>query len=212
MTSGRLLLFLAVLAVALAQARASPLDADSCAKLQIEQTQLEFAGVEVDMAKGPEWAKTNLASGRLDQIRRFIEVEEQLLFRCRGKSLVHLPLESDPTGDGKDNDKEAAPKASTQPPGAAKKTKPPAAKKPDSAKKAAVQPPIKPTAPQTKQGPGAAKAKPPAKAAVKPAEASVQRAPASEKRAPKAKADEAGKAPLTGPAANPDQLPPPAKK
>jgi len=213
MTPGRLLLLLAVLVAAFAQARASPLDADTCTKLKSEHSQLELAGIEADLAKGPEWAKVNLASEKIEQIRRFIELEEQLLFRCRGKSLVNLPSESDPAGDGKDDDKAAAaPKAASPPPGAAKKAKAPAAatkKKTEPAKKAAVQPPIKPAALQTKQAPGAAKTKPPAKAAVKPAD--VKPAPAAAKRSPQTKSDDANKAPPPASAANPGQLAPAAK-
>ena len=100
---GRILLLLAALAAALAQARAAPLDAESCAKLMNEHGQLEQAGVEADMAKGPEWAKANLLPEKLERIRRFIEIEEQLLFRCRQKSLVSLPPEV-----------EAAPAATTR--------------------------------------------------------------------------------------------------
>lgn len=198
MTSSRFPLYLAALAalvVALAQARASPLDADSCAKLQLEQTALEQAGVEADMAKGPDWASANLPPRRIDQILRFIEVQELLLFRCKGKSLVDL---NDPDDDDKDDDKAAAaPKPAVPPPSAAKKAKAPAAatkapaaapkKKSDPGKKAAVQPPVKPAGPQPKQAPGAAK-KAPAKAAA-PTEA-VAKQPPARKEKPPAPADE----------------------
>jgi hypothetical protein len=92
-TSSRsLLLLIAALAVgaALTQARASPLDADTCNKMMVEQGTLETAGVEQDLAKGPEWAKSNLSADKIAQIRRFIELEELILFRCRSKSRVVL--------------------------------------------------------------------------------------------------------------------------
>jgi hypothetical protein len=72
-------------------ARATPLDKDGCAKLKVEQGELEHAGTRASMSKGPQWAKTNLEPDKLEQIRRLLEVDEQLQFRCNGKSLVHLP-------------------------------------------------------------------------------------------------------------------------
>jgi len=195
MTMGRILLLLAVFTMAMVQARAAPLDADTCAKLLEEHGQLEQAGVEADMAKGPEWAKANLIPEKIERIRRFIEVEGQLLFRCRQKSLVNLPqeIENDPAGDGKDK-KAESPRV---PPDAAGKTKAPAATKKKStqpAKKAAVQPAAKPApkpAPKpTKKAPSTGK--PPAKAnaaAKQPADTKVGPAPSAgtAKRVPKAK-------------------------
>lgn len=199
MTSGRLVLFLAAAVVALAQAGAAPLDADTCAKLRGEHSQLELAGVEQEMEKGPEWAKANLASDKLDRIRRFIELEEQLLFRCRDKSLVSLPEEQEqtPNADNGEQDKKGAPDKKKDAPAAAKKGKAPDAatkkkteKKTEPAKKAAVPPAPKQTTTvpkQTKQDAGAGKAKPPAKAAVKPPS---DPAPPAGKAAPKAKTEE----------------------
>jgi hypothetical protein len=74
-------------------ARAMPLDKDDCNKLKDEQGQLEKSGVRDSLAKGPQWAKGNLASDKLEAVRRLIEVDEQLLFRCAAKPLVVLPLE-----------------------------------------------------------------------------------------------------------------------
>src|SRR5688572_3211699 len=99
MLSARLLFSLVALVAgvaALTQARAAPLDAEACAKLQAEQGQLEGAGVEKDMAKGADWAKANLGLEKLQRVQRFIEIEEQLLFRCRSKTIVHLVPENEP--------------------------------------------------------------------------------------------------------------------
>jgi hypothetical protein len=213
MTTGRILLFLAALAVLLVGARASPLDAESCTKLLNEHGELEGAGVEADMAKGAEWAKVNLGLEKLQRIRRFIEVTEQLVFRCRQKSLVSLPAENEDQKDqDKDDDKDDAPRV--PPSSAGDKTKgegktktPPAAtkKSTEPAKKAAVQPPSKTapppkstTKPQPKQPPSTAKppqTKPPEKANVpakQPAGAKGERTPptAAAKGAPKAKDDD----------------------
>ena len=195
MTSGRLLLGFAVLGVALVQASASPLDADTCAKLKGEHAQLELAGVELNIAKGP---KLNLTPDQLQQIRRYIELEEQLLFRCRDKNLISLAPEPDPppTTDANDQDKgKATPKAVAPPPAEAKKGNAPSAtqkKQVQPVKKAAVQPSNKGAATKTKEDPKGVKAKPAAKSAVKqPSGGGVPPPPAdaTAKRTPKAKVD-----------------------
>jgi hypothetical protein len=48
------------------------------------------------MSKGPHWAKSNLEPARLEQIKRLLEIDEQLLFRCGGRPLVSLPKDPDP--------------------------------------------------------------------------------------------------------------------
>lgn len=96
MNRGRLVVVLAAILATGAYARAAPLDTETCSKLKVEQAQLENSGVGHNMAKGPEWAKANLAPDKIEQIRRLIELEEQLLFRCTGRSLVNLPPEPEP--------------------------------------------------------------------------------------------------------------------
>lgn len=61
---------------------AAALDAEACTRLKREQEQLTAAGVKEAMARGPEWAKANLPADRLEQIRQFIAIGEQLLFQC----------------------------------------------------------------------------------------------------------------------------------
>jgi len=210
MTSSRLVFFLAAAVVAFAQARAAPLDADTCAKLRSEHSQLELAGVEKDLEKGPEWAKANLAADKLDRIRRFIELEEQLLFRCRDKSLVSLPAEQEqtPNADDAEQDKKGeqdkqdkkGEQDKKKDAGAAKKAPDAAKKKPEKAepaKKAGAPPSpaqtttvVKQTTTvpkQTKQDAG--KAKPAPKAVAKPPGDPAPPTPAG-KAAPKAKAEE----------------------
>jgi hypothetical protein len=108
-TLSRSLLLLAVVlaaSVALSQARAAPLDAETCNKLMIEQGALESAGVEQNMAKGPAWAMANLTPEKIEQVRRFIELEELILFRCRSKVRVTLP--PDPEDKEPDQDKDSS--------------------------------------------------------------------------------------------------------
>lgn len=63
--------------------RAERLGKDVCEALKAEEASLVTAGVKTDMERGPEWAKTNLAPERMQQIARLIDVTEQLNFRCR---------------------------------------------------------------------------------------------------------------------------------
>lgn len=197
MTSGRLPLCLGLIALiaALTQARAAPLDAETCTKLKGEQEQLELAGIEKEIAKGPAWAKA-LSPEKLDQVRRFIDVEAQLLFRCRNKALVHLPPDLEPPAPQADQGKgEAAPKDAAAPSPAAKAPKPDAKQKAkpkaDKAGKDAA-PAAKPADKPKKPEPGPAK---------KPAAKAAERQPAASPA--KAKVDDAYKPPPPDPSVNP---------
>jgi outer membrane biosynthesis protein TonB len=77
-------------------ARSSPLGKDGCAQLKVEQGELERSGARASMSKGPQWAKGNLEPAKLEQIKRLLEIDEQLLFRCGGRPLVNLPKDPDP--------------------------------------------------------------------------------------------------------------------
>jgi hypothetical protein len=177
-------------------ARSSPLDKDGCARLKVEQGELERAGTRASMSRGPLWAKTNLEPARLEQIKRLLEIDEQLLFRCGGRPLVSLPKDPDPdpaAGEPKDT----APKA----PRAAK------GKKKEPAKKAAAAPaPDQPASDQATPNQGGkepAKKAPSAKPA--PKSAADKADPSSEKKdAQKTAAAKKAKAkPKEPPNANP---------
>jgi hypothetical protein len=105
MRAGPSLALLALLVQA-QPADAVQLDKEECAKLKTEQAQLEHAGVRGTMIKGAEWAKANLPPEKLEQIKRLIELDEQLLFRCGGRPLVVMPSEPDvdPAARGTDPD------------------------------------------------------------------------------------------------------------
>ncbi len=68
--------------VSAAGASAAPLEPEACASLTTERATLVSQGVEGDMSKGAMWARQNLPESRLSQIKRLIEVNEQLSFRC----------------------------------------------------------------------------------------------------------------------------------
>lgn len=191
---------LATLALSFEGVRAAPLDAATCGQLKGEQVRMEQGGVRDRMAKGPSWAKANLAADKIDEVRRLIELDEQLLFRCSTRNLVELPAEADaepaaaPPGANEDGKDAATPKADAAPPAGQKKP----------ATKSAPGEPAK--APAVKAAPKDTAKTAPAK---KPAPAKdAGAAPLPEKAAaakpkPKAKVDDAFKAPPPNPDVNP---------
>jgi hypothetical protein len=131
MTRSGLSLVVAALLLQAPATHAAQLDKDSCTKLKVEQTQLEQGGTRGSLIRGPEWAKVNLAPEKLELVRRLIEVDEQLLFRCGGRPLVLMPSDPDPAArevEGKEGAK--------GPP--AKGAKTPEKKAPDTEKKSVV--------------------------------------------------------------------------
>lgn len=59
-----------------------PLTHSDCKALQADKADAVQQGLARDIARGPEWAKTNLGADRLREILRLIEIEELLTFRC----------------------------------------------------------------------------------------------------------------------------------
>jgi hypothetical protein len=79
-----------ILAVAL-PAVAAPLDKAACAKLAQDLQNMKALEVDKLMEKGPSWAVSHLSSGDLGLIRQYIDLDEQMKFRCSAPgSLVHL--------------------------------------------------------------------------------------------------------------------------
>lgn len=145
-------------------AHATALDADSCAKLKTTLEELEKGGARNSFAKGPQWAKANLPPDKLQDVRRLIETDEQLLFRCPGRHLVNLPLEPDPPPPPPVEDKKPdadakaelpKPVPPAEPKGSDKAKAQPQKKTPPQAKAAAVAEPQKQPKPQPKAQPAA---------------------------------------------------------
>jgi len=63
---------------------AEPLDRESCATLQNERKQLFNADMQAALDQGPDWVKKHLTDEAIERVRRFLDVEEQIQFRCRG--------------------------------------------------------------------------------------------------------------------------------
>ncbi len=66
----------------LTTARADQLDKAACAALTSKIADFEKRGVVANKAKGPAWAKLNLAASDLDAIKQLIETEATVKFRC----------------------------------------------------------------------------------------------------------------------------------
>jgi hypothetical protein len=125
-------------------ALAAPLDQGACESLKIEYDKLIAGGTKTDMQQGPDWAKANLSVERLGQISRFIDLEEQLSFRCPQPKVVKEQPDAPAGSKKKGGKKEAAaqtdepdtPAAETPPKPTTKK----AAAKPDAPAKPATKP------------------------------------------------------------------------
>ncbi|MGH6815608.1 MAG: hypothetical protein ACREC6_07885 [Hyphomicrobiaceae bacterium] len=84
------------------QLGARPLDKEACDKLKADIVRMEKAGVAANKARGPVWAKANLAQDKLDEIKRLIEAEEQVAFRCpQPKPQPDPVVTAQPAPDGK---------------------------------------------------------------------------------------------------------------
>lgn len=55
---------------------------ETCDQLKREVVQLEGMGVRDNLAKGAAWGKANLRSTQLEQIKKLIEMDEHVAFRC----------------------------------------------------------------------------------------------------------------------------------
>jgi hypothetical protein len=85
-------LMLAASVAAPAPAAAVPLEPTACEELRGKLETLRSDGAAADMARGPDWARANLAPERLQRIGTLLEVEEQLNFRCGiAKARITLP-------------------------------------------------------------------------------------------------------------------------
>ncbi len=76
-------LALAVLGLHPGQVSAKALNEDACAALDAEMLSLVGQGIDKSVEKGPEWGRANLTPDQLETVKRFLVVEEQIVFRCK---------------------------------------------------------------------------------------------------------------------------------
>jgi hypothetical protein len=106
----RSLIAAATLLVA-APAAAAMLDADTCKGLKTEQGQLDQRGARVALTGGPATA-ARLSGQQVQDVKRLIEVDELLTFRCPLPPAPKPPQAQAKASDGKTDD---APKAAPKP-------------------------------------------------------------------------------------------------
>jgi hypothetical protein len=85
--------FAGTIAVAIAE----PLDKESCANLQVERKKLLTREMQAALEHGPDWVKDHLDDESIGKVRRFLSVEEQIVFRCRGGGVAKVPAKATET-------------------------------------------------------------------------------------------------------------------
>jgi hypothetical protein len=69
--------------------RAEPLERDECKALEAEKQTLLTASVKAALTQGPDWVKQHLHNEEeIEQVRRYLHVEEKVAFRCRTDGVV----------------------------------------------------------------------------------------------------------------------------
>ena len=94
------------------EVRSEPLAPEACTAIEAEHAALATAGLPEIVEKGPAWARANLPAEKLKDVKRFIDLREQLLFRCGHDKKRATPA----TADGEDGAVGAAAKAEKPPP------------------------------------------------------------------------------------------------
>ncbi len=120
-------------------AGAAPLDKNSCAKLAQEMQNLKALDVDKLMENGPAWAAGHLSPGDLALVRQYIDLDEQMKFRCAAPgSLVHLKhLEDEDEDNGPKPADDASAIKDRAESGPSKAAKPKGAKAPEKSKRPA---------------------------------------------------------------------------
>jgi len=109
-------------------ATAAPLDGQTCDQLKREVGDLEKIGARANFDKGAAWGKANLGSAQLEQVKKLIEMDETIAFRCpRAKPQpepqaaavqprAKTPAKADPRAINQQKAKTNLPSATTVPP------------------------------------------------------------------------------------------------
>lgn len=98
--TGSVVLSCLVMTLLAGPAAATPLDEESCKKLQAERQGLATQGVDKNLEKGADWAKANLKVADIILVKRYLELYEQLKFRCE-KVIALIELD-EPDDEGED--------------------------------------------------------------------------------------------------------------
>jgi hypothetical protein len=79
-------------------AMAEPLDRESCANLQNDRKQLLNKEMQTALDHGADWVKSHLSETEIDRVRKFLAIEEQIEFRCRGGGITKTQAQTTPPG------------------------------------------------------------------------------------------------------------------
>jgi hypothetical protein len=129
---------------------AAPLDKATCAKLAVDMENMKALEIDKLMEKGPAWAASHLPAAELSLIRQYIDLDEQMRFRCAAPgSLVHLKhLEEDDEEAGRNSTQDSAESGvKKDQSGDSEQAAPAAAEKRKAAKAPKAKPPKEGTAP-----------------------------------------------------------------
>ncbi|MGH6831837.1 MAG: hypothetical protein ACRECM_02265 [Methyloceanibacter sp.] len=74
------------------RAIAEPLEKEACQSLQVESKKLLTSKMRAALEQGPDWVKNHLNDEDIENVRRFLVVEEMIEFRCRGGGVVKAPI------------------------------------------------------------------------------------------------------------------------
>lgn len=80
-------------------ATADPLDEAACQRLRTERQALTVLGMDKTVEKGAGWAKERLTVADLNLVRRYLDVMEQIKFRCDKIVALVEPEEKDEDDD-----------------------------------------------------------------------------------------------------------------
>jgi len=80
-------------------ASANPLDEQACQRLKTERQALTVLGIDKHIEKGAAWAKERLTVADLNLVKRYLDVFEQIKFRCEKIVALVEPEEKDDDDD-----------------------------------------------------------------------------------------------------------------
>ena len=89
----------AILLLAPGAASANPLDDQACQRLRTERQALTVLGIDKHVEKGAVWAKERLTVADLNLVKRYLDVFEQIKFRCEKILALAEPEEKDEDDD-----------------------------------------------------------------------------------------------------------------
>lgn len=91
--------FSAALLLAPVAVSANPLDEQACQRLMTERQALVVLGIDKHVEKGASWAKERLTGADLNLVKRYLDVFEQIKFRCDKIVAMAEPEEKDEDDD-----------------------------------------------------------------------------------------------------------------